>query len=78
MNSRRKLPKSESLIPEKNHWVDPMIGRLQHIARELEEIKQLITEIESRGRLQVKREELDKIEKRLNILEYELFYDSLN
>lgn len=61
-------------------WVGagPTINRLQTIASELEEIKKLVSEIESKAHNQIKREELDEIEKRLNVLEYELFYDSLN
>lgn len=61
-------------------WIDagPTIDRLQTIASELDEIKKLVSQIESKAQNQIKREELDAIEKRLNILEYELFYDSLN
>ncbi len=61
-------------------WIGagPTNNRLQTIASELEEIKKLVSEIESKAHNQIKREELDEIEKRLNVLEYELFYDSLN
>lgn len=61
-------------------WVGagPTINRLKTIASELEEIKKLVSQIESKAHNQIKREELDEIEKRLNVLEYELFYDSLN
>jgi hypothetical protein len=51
---------------------------LQTIASELEEIKKLVSQIESKAHNQINREELNEIEKRLNVLEYELFYDSLN
>jgi hypothetical protein len=58
--------------------VSPTINRLQTIASELEEIKKLVSQIESKAHNQINREELNEIEKRLNVLEYELFYDSLN
>ena len=51
---------------------------LKSIAQELEEIKDLVTQIESNKHLSVNKAELERIEYRLNILEFELYYGSLN
>lgn len=56
---------------------EPTLSRLEAIAQELEEIKRMVNKIEANGNY-VEKQELDEIEKRLNILEFELFYDSLN
>lgn len=56
---------------------EPTLSRLEAIAEELEEIKKMVTKIENNGQY-VDKGELDEIENRLNILEFELFYDSLN
>ena len=57
---------------------EPTLSRLEAIASELEEIKRMVTIIETNGNQNVEKSELDEIENRLNILEFELFYDSLN
>lgn len=62
-------------IPE---GIDPMLGRLLIIANELEDIKIRVNEIEARDESNVRYEELDALEKRLNTLENELFADQLN
>lgn len=54
------------------------LGRIQSIAQELERIKELVNQIEARGNQNINKSDLDEIEDRLNILEFELFYDSLN
>lgn len=62
----------------REHTESVPLGRLQSIAQELEDIKNLVNQIEARGSQNIDKSDLDAIENRLNILEFELFYDSLN
>ena len=56
----------------------PTISKMQAIALELDKIKKVLNKIEEKDNELVRIEELDVIEKRLDTLEFELFYDSLN
>jgi hypothetical protein len=77
MTDRKKLFARNIANVRDSVAAEPTLSRLEAIAEELEEIKRMVTKIESNGK-PVEKGELDEIENRLNILEFELFYDSLN
>lgn len=61
-----------------NICIEPQLAKMREILLELEEIKKIFKIIEEKDLKLVKIDELNAIEKRLNSLEYKLFYDSLN
>jgi len=78
MTYRNRLSEEQLFRKGSYFMPEPTIGRLRQIAEELEEIKELVNQIETKEQHQINREELDEIENRLNLLEFGLFYDSLN
>ena len=77
MIDRKKfLPESMSKYRQ---FMEPeSVMNLKSIAQELEEIKDLVNQIESNKHIPINKAELERIENRLNILEFELYYGSLN
>jgi len=74
--------KNKSLIGQQiipmNICIEPQLAKMREILVQLEEIKKIFKKIEEKDSVSVKVEELDEIERRLDALEFELFYDSLN
>ncbi|MBN1352286.1 hypothetical protein JXJ21_23015 [candidate division KSB1 bacterium] len=69
---------AERRIVPMNIASDPTLSKMQAIALELDEIKKVLSRLEQKENHSVKIDDLDEIEKRLDALEVELFYDSLN
>jgi len=77
MTDRKKLL-GRSFSKYRDFIETESIARIKSIAQELEEIKDLVNKIEASKNLQINKAELDRIENRLNILEFELYYGPLN